>query len=384
MLARIAIVGAMLVLIGVVAVVLAYPAGAQAPPFDPYSYDENEDGVIDVDELIQATLDHFADLITAEDLREVLIESESALGPTGASAPSCASFDTNGDGRVSNPEVLAVIAAHNADPEGTPQSHVYAAIHCFLPTPPNPPTPTHTPVPDPPTPTATPIVIQINPGGGGGGSRPIPNLPRPQRIVYDHQRDNTAQWRRGTINNAIIDSVLDRAAAAWNNAALSLGLPENKRPQICTSSHSGCKTRNTDNVVGVVRTVARLSGCRSIACNFQSIEVIPPSTRKGHIIREDIQFEDPPIHGGERYEWTDVERLHEDIVPCRPGPGSPAITCERKKYFYATYAATHEFGHSFGLEDWYRDSTRVMGEALRITQLDRNSLREIYLNHARH
>jgi len=45
---------------------------AVAPPFDPWSYDFNGDGYIDKAERLQATADYYADIITKDQLNQVL------------------------------------------------------------------------------------------------------------------------------------------------------------------------------------------------------------------------------------------------------------------------------------------------------------------------
>ena len=213
----------------------------------------------------------------------------------------------------------------------------------------------------------------------------------PKVTQVGHQADHTVKYEIGTISNDLIRDAIPTAVSAWNTEISDLG----KGLQICTGS--ACDTDNTDDFTVTIRTDSDKHACRgSRACAPYSL------TEDGHLGDMGIIFEQPPwkatgtLYTDSRvetaYEWTDDESLNgNEILGSMP----------TRYYVYVGYVMLHEFGHTFGLSDFYSYPSmdhlpalmnscdeklegRPENSCTRITTDDKAQLKAIYLLHDAH
>ena len=148
---------------------------------------------------------------------------------------------------------------------------------------------------------------------------------------------------------------LDAAARKWT-AAANYGL------EICDGDNVQCSKENTDKGVVTVETPATTpddtwAGCRdSRACVYANTRGLVDEKRVGKaLLKMDMAIEDPAYHcdsgrqgcgdNARLYVWTAREELHnEDYV---------VGGVVRGRYRFIEWLTLHEFGHTFGLPDFY-------------------------------
>ena len=200
---------------------------------------------------------------------------------------------------------------------------------------------------------------------------------------WGHQEDHTVAYQKGSITAApglpsgvpdpaaVIAASINSAVTDWETAT---GMIMGKDLKICEVS--ACGASNHDRGVVTVKTVSAKTrdtgdpdsnnhneGCgRSVAC------VKPGSSSRSdgpgrHMLNMSLIFEEPawwcrgavdPMTGScaqhARVYWTDVQGL--DLHPVPRNNGSPPSF-----YWYVGATMIHEFGHTFGLPDFYNDDT---------------------------
>ena len=217
-----------------------------------------------------------------------------------------------------------------------------------------------------------------------------------------HQPDHTVGYAYGPVSG-VIRGVIPAAADAWNRE-MNMGL------SICDASGVDCQLQNSDGSLATVKTVAPSSprdtgtGCgHSYACvSHPGPLTIAPSGPGHHLAGMEILFEDPP-YGCEMdedpcesenqrvFRWTDNPAEHRKRI--REGPTEIML-------LYPLHTATHEFGHTLGLPDFYAHTewgfsvgprmdglsgeTAIMNRYNTITDSDIAQLDAIYRLHSRH
>ncbi len=228
--------------------------------------------------------------------------------------------------------------------------------------------------------------------------------PRPTSI--GHQEDHTVEYRMGTITTApglpfgfpdpaaVIRAAIQPAAEAWNQAAAQL----NKALAIC--AFGTCAGSNHDGWTVTVKTVSVNTkdtgdtdgsnhgvGCgRSVAC-------VKASVADDHLRDMSLIIEEPAweCRGNSktgtctqrRIFWTDESMHHEAKIRGLPVGSPPSY------FFYMVPTMTHEFGHTLGLPDFYRDDETdldtlpdaVMHSGVGIHKEDEKQLEAIYAYH---
>ena len=195
--------------------------------------------------------------------------------------------------------------------------------------------------------------------------------PRPTSI--GHQEDHTVEYGIGTITAApglpagipdpvaAIRAAIKPAAAAWNSAAASLG----KGLKIC--AFGSCVGSNHDTWIVAVKTVARNTkdagatdggahdeGCgRSVACVKAAVDS-DDHLRGMSLIIEEPAWECRGIRNTgtctqHRIYWTNVQG--DDMADAVDMTTGKLVG----EYYYMLPTMTHEFGHTLGLSDFYRD-----------------------------
>ena len=179
-----------------------------------------------------------------------------------------------------------------------------------------------------------------------------PNLPNPRTVI------------RGAINTAV---------AAWNAAANTITDNDLK---ICKAGVGDCDGNgsNHDNGTITIQTAGETSTGQNISCTWSTACTKDwPSPRVGeHIAGIHLIFEEPawecrgtldPVTGAcppadhLRIYWTDV--AGDDRTEAKDPAGNVI-----GEYRYVDPIMMHEFGHTFGLSDFYLDDmTNLMGLA---------------------
>ena len=218
-----------------------------------------------------------------------------------------------------------------------------------------------------------------------------------------HQSDHTAYYRNGTFaptaQTAIKKHIHD-AAKAWNTAISEHDLLIcNDLLPTTNPDRIPCNGQNSDGYTTTVKSVETTEttwtgGCRtSFACvtNIDLHGLLPGVLGK-HRGDMDLVLESPGFSCDEdddgcdraiKYLWLDNPSKHFMFVN-----GTDHL---RGYYAYPLYVLVHEFGHLFGLPDFYKydeweNSDAVMKTSSRstISNDDLNQLYAIYARHLRH
>ena len=188
------------------------------------------------------------------------------------------------------------------------------------------------------------------------------NAPAPTQL--GHQEDHTVAYQVDTTIPTVIQDSIGLSVAAWTTA---LGMIVGKDLKICKVGVGDCDTINHDNKTVTVMTAAETgtdknTSCGvSVACTFDS----PPSRMGDHIKDVELVIEDPAwecrrsITPGIcdsrqhfRIFWTNMGGDHGD-----PGPTAGSVL------YHIDPFMIHEFGHTFGLPDFYLDDmTNLKGK----------------------
>ena len=235
------------------------------------------------------------------------------------------------------------------------------------------------------------------------------NKKAPMPTSQGHQEDHTVAYQEDSINSApghpsgipdpatVIRDSISRAVNAWNNAT-RLNIPA-MNLKICEVR--SCGTSNHDNKTIKIQTAGETSPGQNNSCGNSVACTKDATPRMGeHIAGIDFILEEPawwcrgtpdPVTGAcpsadhTRIYWTSIERHHNTSVSTSILPaGSPASL-----YFYIDPIMIHEFGHTFGLHDFYLDPTMAPLVAIMkdvyantmITAEDIAQLRAIYALH---
>ena len=222
-------------------------------------------------------------------------------------------------------------------------------------------------------------------------------------LADGHQADHTAYYRNGTFaptaQTAIKKHIHD-AAKAWNTAISEHDLLIcNDLLPTTNPDRIPCNGQNSDGYTTTVKSVETTEttwtgGCRtSFACvtNIDLHGLLPGVLGK-HRGDMDLVLESPGFSCDEdddgcdraiKYLWLDNPSKHFMFVN-----GTDDL---RGYYAYPLYVLVHEFGHLFGLPDFYKydeweNSDAVMKTSSRstISNDDLNQLYAIYARHLRH
>ena len=177
----------------------------------------------------------------------------------------------------------------------------------------------------------------------------------PSHLVL-HQADHVAKYDKSAVSNTVIRWGLDSAARKWT-AAANYGL------EVCDDANVQCNKENTDKGVVTVETASTTpddtwAGCiGSIACVKNYTYGSVDEKRVGRaLLGMDMVIEDPAYHcfndrqgcgdDAKLYVWTAREQLHGEDYTRSDG----VVLGE---YYFVEYMTLHEFGHPFGLPDFY-------------------------------
>ena len=195
--------------------------------------------------------------------------------------------------------------------------------------------------------------------------------PRPEQ--YGHQEDHTVAYKAGAIISApglplgvpdpamVIRDSIPRAVTVWNTATADPAIA-GKNLEICEVS--SCGTSNHDGGIIMVQTQAGPNPGQNESCGNSTACV---ENLSEHIADIDLIIEEPawecrdpssrtgpcPIALHVRIYWTDQSVLDRQPVPSLAGT----------YYYYIDPIMIHEFGHTFGLTDFYVDTTGLKGLA---------------------
>ena len=177
-----------------------------------------------------------------------------------------------------------------------------------------------------------------------------------------HQADHVVKYDKSGVTNAEVRMALDNAAKAWN-AVTNYGL------RVCDDSAISCHGRNTDGGVVTVKIFSTSpsdthAGCKgwARACVSHGTFSGPPEDMVGRPRHNmDLKIEDPAYTcpGGDkscgtaatRHVWTDTQG--QQGTPAYAGPVQIGV------FAYLRPVAMHEFGHSFGLSEFYTSRNAV-------------------------
>ena len=235
-----------------------------------------------------------------------------------------------------------------------------------------------------------------------------PGISRDANIYIDipvhskgHQADHTVYYVEGTFDSTntehqLIQAAIYPGAKVWNDAGLKYGLLICNDLQVGDAERIPCNDKNTDGSVVTVKTVATTETSSSGGCSGSFACVKTNSTSHSsdfgkHRRNMDIILESPAYAcynddncSTERlWVWKTSGAHKEPIDPSDLSLGIRAIP---------TKSMAHEFGHTFGLSDFYKDTTGLKGTyALMdnstkypVQDEDKEQLHAIYARHKQH
>ncbi len=192
----------------------------------------------------------------------------------------------------------------------------------------------------------------------------------PEPKQYGHQEDHTVAYEEGTITSApglpsgvpdpamVIQGAINDAVTAWNTATAARAIA-GKNLKICEVL--ACGTSNHDGGTITVQTQAGPNPGQNESCTWSTACV---ENLSDHIADIDLIFEEPawecrgPRHpttgvclpaGHFRIYWTRVAGDQGTDVK------DPITKAKIGEYYYIDPIMIHEFGHTFGLPDFYAD-----------------------------
>ena len=190
------------------------------------------------------------------------------------------------------------------------------------------------------------------------------NGPQPT-YTKGHQADHTVKYDKSGVTNSVIRTSLDRSARAWN-AVTNFGL------RVCDDSTVSCNGKNTDEGIVSVKVFPTSpsnthAGCKGWPrlCVSHGTFSGPPEPIAGKPRHNmDLKVEDPAYTcpNGRKschpanstlYRWTAVRGMH--WAPIYDASGNSVIG----NYVFLQPITTHEFGHTFGLPDFYTPKNAV-------------------------
>ena len=199
----------------------------------------------------------------------------------------------------------------------------------------------------------------------------IRRAPTPKSL--GHQEDHTVEYEVGSITPApglpsgipdpaaVIQGSIGRAVTEWNTAAETIA---GKNLNICKAG--ACGASNHDNTTITIQTAGETSPGQNESCAWSTACTFDvPSPRQGEHIKDiALVFEEPaweckdtssrtgpcPPSLQVRIYWTDVEG--DQGEKAKDAAGNVI-----GEYYYIGPAMMHEFGHTFGLHDFYDDTT---------------------------
>ena len=200
---------------------------------------------------------------------------------------------------------------------------------------------------------------------------PMPTSPGHQEdhtVAYEDDIPNVLAHPTGIPNPVtVIRDSISRAVNAWNDAT-RLNIPA-KNLQICEVNACGTGTNHDGGIIRI-QTAGETSTGQNISCSWSTActRDSPFPRRSEHIAGIDLIFEEPAWECGRfdkntntclglhlRIYWTHVAGY--DRTEAKDPAGNVI-----GEYRYVDPIMMHEFGHTFGLPDFYLDNmTNLMG-----------------------
>lgn len=228
-------------------------------------------------------------------------------------------------------------------------------------------------------------------GSGNGPDTTTRKYSAPVVLRVGHQADHQVKYTKGTIGSSEVELAVDTEVTTWNKAIQALG----KDLHICTGA--GCSDSYEVDVYTVndPNNNATSSQPGDAHCGASHACVKPTFGSGGHRQNSDMVFANPPFFAHKEYdaitgaftgyrvleyEWTTT-----GVENAETSLGSGVY------YASATRVVRHEFGHTFGLPDFYQHSATeglkatIMHSGPDITdEHDVDQLRAIYYAHNKH